>query len=111
MTFFISPFIFKGIPMRRFFLSFFFLFFLTAPLAHAGAERYRFDKDHTTILFFVNHLGFSDKIGRFTDYEGTLLLDEAFPEKSSIQVDSAPVGGGIVIKMSAGFIFREWGQP
>jgi polyisoprenoid-binding protein YceI len=78
--------------MTRFFLSFFFLLFLAAPLAHAGAQRYHFDKDHTTILFFVNHLGFSNKIGRFTDYEGTLLLDEDFPEKSSVQVTLRPKG-------------------
>jgi polyisoprenoid-binding protein YceI len=78
--------------VSRFFLSFFLLFFLAAPLAQAEAQRYRFDKDHTTILFFVNHLGFSDKIGRFTDYEGTLLLDEDFPEKSSVQVTLRPKG-------------------
>lgn len=56
------------------------------------AAEYHFDKEHTTILFFVDHLGFSDKVGRFTDYDGTLSFDEDHPEQGSIKVTLHPAG-------------------
>lgn len=56
------------------------------------AAEYEFDKEHTTILFFIDHLGFSDKIGRFTDYDGTLIFDENKPEKSELNVVLKPSG-------------------
>ncbi|MDB2414144.1 YceI family protein [Rickettsiales bacterium] len=61
----------------------------TAP---SFADEYHFDKEHTTILFFINHLGFSDKIGRFIDYDGHLNFDEEYPEKSEIHVTIRPSG-------------------
>ena len=59
---------------------------LTSLPAHAAPERYSFDKEHTTVLFFINHLGFSDTIGKFTDFDGKLVLDEAAPEQSTLDV-------------------------
>lgn len=63
-------------------------------LALAGpvqaAERYTFDKSHTSLLFFINHAGFSNMIGEFHDYDGTLVLDEANPEHSSVEVTIRP---------------------
>lgn len=50
------------------------------------AERYVFDKAHTQILFFVNHLGFSMSQGEFLDFDGHFMYDEANPENSSIDV-------------------------
>ncbi|MFN3700571.1 MAG: hypothetical protein ACK4VI_03505 [Alphaproteobacteria bacterium] len=35
-----------------------------------AAEKYEFEKPHTQILFFVNHLGFSHSSGRFHDFDG-----------------------------------------
>lgn len=58
----------------------------------AEPEKYVFDKDHTTILFYINHLGFSDKIGRFDDYDGYFVLDRANPEKSFVDVTVRPRG-------------------
>jgi len=63
---------------------------LTSTSAYAAAEKYTIDKSHTSILFFVNHLGFSDMIGKFTDYDGTLMLDEKSPEKSTVDVTIRP---------------------
>ncbi len=50
------------------------------------AEHYTFDKAHTQVLFFVNHLGFSMSQGEFHDYDGYYTFDRAHPEKSTIDV-------------------------
>ena len=65
------------------------IIFITSP---ALADRYEFDKGHTKILFFINHLGFSDSVGEFTDYDGHFMFDEKAPEKSSVEVVLKPAG-------------------
>ncbi len=55
-----------------------------------AADKYTLDKSHTNILFFIDHLGFSQTIGRFDDMDATLMLDEAAPEKSSVDVVIRP---------------------
>lgn len=62
-----------------------FLFLFPAPV-QAQIERYDFDKAHTQILFFVNHLGFSNSQGEFHDYDGAFVFDRGEPEKSSVEV-------------------------
>ncbi len=54
--------------------------------AQAAPERYEFDKAHTQILFFVNHLGFSNSQGEFHDYDGFVEFDQENPEKSKVEV-------------------------
>ena len=54
--------------------------------AVAGADRYTFDKTHTQILFFVDHLGFSRSQGEFHDYDGGFVFDPDDWSKSSVQV-------------------------
>lgn len=49
-------------------------------------ERYEFDKAHTQILFFVDHLGFSKSQGEFHEYEGYFTFDRQAPENSEIDV-------------------------
>ncbi len=63
--------------------------FIAAP---ALADTYEFDKSHTKILFFINHLGFSDTIGEFTGYDGNFTFDQNAPEKSSVDVTLKPSG-------------------
>lgn len=75
----------KLIPL----LAFVALLFNTPALA---ADKYSIDKSHTSILFFINHLGFSDMIGRFDDYDATLMLDEKAPENSHVDVVIRPTG-------------------
>jgi len=58
--------------------------------ANAAAEKYTIDKSHTNVIFFINHLGFSDTMGRFDDVDATLMLDEAAPDKSSVKVTIKP---------------------
>lgn len=52
----------------------------------AKVEHYTFDKAHTQILFFVNHLGFSNSQGEFHEYDGFFNFDRENPENSKIDV-------------------------
>lgn len=53
----------------------------------AGAtEKYQLDPTHASVLFGVSHLGFSKTFGRFNTIEGVFELDQASPEKSTVQV-------------------------
>lgn len=51
-----------------------------------AAETYKFDQTHTNIVWHASHFGFSNPSGRFGITEGTLVLDEAAPEKSTVDV-------------------------
>jgi|CXWL01.1.fsa_nt_gi polyisoprenoid-binding protein YceI len=57
-----------------------------------AADKYEFDKSHTKILFYINHLGYSETIGEFTDYDGNFTFDQKKPEESSIDVTLKPSG-------------------
>lgn len=60
---------------------------LAVPAAPAlAADTYAFDKSHTDVVFRIDHLGFSDTIGRFNDADGVIVLDEANPENSRVEV-------------------------
>jgi len=54
--------------------------------AKAEVETYDFDKAHTQILFFVDHLGFSKSQGEFHTYDGNIKFDQENPENSSVEV-------------------------
>ena len=62
------------------------LLMATATPVRAELHEYRFDKTHTQILFFVNHLGFSNSQGEFHDYDGTIKFDRDNPENSEVNV-------------------------
>lgn len=51
-----------------------------------GGEEYEFDKVHTQILFFADHIGFSKSQGEFHDYDGHFTFDRENPENSSVEV-------------------------
>lgn len=63
---------------------------LIASAPALAADKYTIDKSHTNVLFFIDHLGFSQTIGRFDDVDATLMLDEATPEKSLVDVTIRP---------------------
>ena len=46
-----------------------------APGADLPAGTYRLDKTHASLVFQVNHLGFSDYTGAFEDFDVMLELD------------------------------------
>lgn len=71
------------------------LFFSLAALvalaqAAQAADKYSFDKDHTHILFFISHLGYSHTVGRIKDYDGYFTFDEANPTASEVDVTLKP---------------------
>lgn len=41
-----------------------------------AADTYEIDKSHTAIVFFINHLGYSNTIGRFNDFSGSFDFDK-----------------------------------
>lgn len=74
---------------------------ITAPLAVTAAEapaspavalkalpggKYVLDKSHASLLFSINHLGFSEYKGRFNDFDATLFYDPSKPENSNVKV-------------------------
>lgn len=64
------------------------LFVSSAP-AFAN-EKFVLDPEHTTILFYVSHLGFSDMVGKFTEFSGDVFLDFQHTNESSLDVHIKP---------------------
>ncbi len=60
--------------------------------ATAHADNFEFDKSHTHIAFYVNHLGFSDMLGQFTSFSGKLQFDPNHPDQSALEVTLHPSG-------------------
>lgn len=73
-------------------ISTLFLIGLFAASPAFAADRYAFDKSHTNILFFISHLGYSETMGKFTDYDGAFTFDEKKPQDSTIDVTLKPAG-------------------
>jgi polyisoprenoid-binding protein YceI len=53
--------------------------------AFANVESYVVDKDHTHVLFEVNHMGFSTFVGQFTAFDGAFSFDREEPSKSVVE--------------------------
>ncbi len=49
-----------------------------------AAETYTFDKAHTTVGFQVRHI-VTNVGGKFQDFAGTIQIDRAKPESSSVE--------------------------
>lgn len=68
---------------------------LTAPAQADGhmTGTYGMDPTHTSVVFKLDHLGFSTYIGRFDTVGGTLTFDENDPTKStlSVTIDTASI--------------------
>jgi len=47
---------------------------------------YELDPEHTTLAFMVDHLGFADTLGLFTDVSGSFTYDLETQELSDLQV-------------------------
>ena len=55
-------------------------------VVQAEPVKYEFEKPHTQIVFFADHLGFSKSSGRFMDFDGHFVFDEQDPASSSVEV-------------------------
>ncbi|MDO7656996.1 MAG: YceI family protein, partial [OM182 bacterium] len=51
-----------------------------------GSGNYTLDPDHATLLFKINHLGFSSFIGRFNDFDAALDFDPENIGNSTLEV-------------------------
>jgi polyisoprenoid-binding protein YceI len=58
--------------------------------APVPAGAYALDKAHTSLVFRVNHLGFSAFTARFTRYDAKLAFDPAKPADASVDVTIDP---------------------
>ena len=58
----------------------------TKPATAADPVRYEFDKTHSSVMFFVSHLGFSMSTGRFLDFDGYYTFNPDAPETSEVDV-------------------------
>ncbi|SOB93397.1 YceI family protein [Thalassospira xiamenensis] len=68
-----------------------------AAVSVQAAESYKLDPTHTSVIFIVNHLGFSNFQGRFGGTSGELTLDRENPAASSaiITIDLSKVDTGV----------------
>ena len=55
-------------------------------LSRVVAGTYAVEPAHSQVLFSVNHLGFSEYSGQFTNPSGTLTLDPAVPGRSKVDI-------------------------
>lgn len=65
---------------------FVFTFFLSFTLSAQAADTYTLDPNHTYVLWHINHFGFSNPSGKWMA-QGTLVLDEANPQNSKVNVN------------------------
>lgn len=63
-----------------------FLLALAIFVGQAFADTYKIDPAHTSIVFKVSHLGFSNTYGMFPGVEGTFVVDEAKPANGSVEL-------------------------
>lgn len=59
----------------------------TSPPAAAEPADFILDPEHTSITFFVSHLGFADLAGMFLEARGSFRYDEATREVSELRVE------------------------
>ena len=62
----------------------------TPPPAELPAGTYRLDPEHATLLFKIDHLGFSQLVGRFDRFDATLDFDPETPEASRLSAEIDP---------------------
>jgi polyisoprenoid-binding protein YceI len=61
------------------------LIFAAASL-HAAPEKYFIDRAHSSMGFSIRHLMVSNVKGEFREFSGTIMLDEADPANSNVEV-------------------------
>ncbi|MBC08531.1 MULTISPECIES: YceI family protein [unclassified Thalassospira] len=68
-----------------------------AAFSAQAADTYTLDPSHTSVIFIVNHLGFSNFQGRFGGTTGELTLDRENPAASSatITIDLNQIDTGV----------------
>lgn len=62
------------------------LFALSFSSAHAQAVRYTIDPNHANVMWKINHMGFSNPSGKFTDVSGYFEFNQDAPEQAKVDV-------------------------
>ena len=52
----------------------------------SAADTFIIDPAHTNIVFFVNHLGYSNLIGQFNVFSGSFVFDQENPANSKVEL-------------------------
>ncbi len=84
--------------MKRFAALLITMLLITSGTYASGvAEKFSFDKDHTTVGFNVSYLLLARVSGRFDDFKGSFVIDHENPENSraDIVIQTASVDTGI----------------
>ena len=55
-------------------------------LSAYGADTYKVDPVHSSLIFSMKHFGVTDFYGRFKEISGTVTFDAADPSKSSVEL-------------------------
>lgn len=98
--------------MRRNFIYFIAILFsiFACAATYAAEEKYTIDPQHSFVVWRINHLGFSTQTGKWPA-KGYILLDEANPAKSKvdvvIQIDSMVTGIPELDKHLEGSLFFD----
>jgi len=58
----------------------------SAAFAARGADTFKIDPVHSSVLFSIKHLGVTDFYALFNDMSGTVTFDKADPAKSSVEL-------------------------
>ncbi len=65
-------------------------FGLFIPQSQAAPQTYVVDTSHTSIEFYINHMGFSNFQGEFQDFKGSILFDEDDPKAGHVDITIYP---------------------
>ncbi len=76
--------------MKKMIISSLMAFGLAVSSAQAAPLTYTLDTSHTSIEFYVNHLGFSNFQGEFQKFKGNIIFDQDNPQASSVDVRIYP---------------------
>jgi len=63
-----------------------FLFVPAASTALAAAETYKVDNVHSCVIFRIKHLNVAFFYGRFNEFSGQFVFDDAAPSKSMLDI-------------------------
>jgi polyisoprenoid-binding protein YceI len=58
---------------------------LKQDIVEIQAGEYKLDKDHASLLFKINHMGFSSYVGRFNEFDVSLDFDPSNIENSRVE--------------------------
>jgi len=76
---------------------------ITPAATEAPSGDYKIDKAHTSVVFRVNHIGFSQYTAQFGNVDATLKLDTKDPAKSALEA-SVDTGSLMLVAPPAGFL-------